>query len=419
MMADVLPIWAARIRAERKSRAWPADEMARRLRDAADAQTRARLPNLDVLVRYVRRWETGAVGVTERYRLLYARAFGIAADELFQVAGEDCSGAFLVVVRPGGALLTPDDEERLMHAAKAPSRLDLRAVDSLETILAEQRRLEDHIGSTPLVEMVRAQLAWLEPLVTDARGSARPQVLDVAAQWAQFAGWLHANTGHADRSLHCLARALEWATEIGDTSMVGSVMSWKGYLAEQAGQVGPMIGLSQAAQRGRTPVGRAYDLYQEARGHALAGDSDKVDRLLEKAGSLANEIRPEHARPWEYYYLAPGFFSMEHGLTYRILGRSDPRRSSDAIRFLTAGLRDLPDDVRSSDWAGDFVCQLAFAYAQVGAPDAAAAQARQAAAIARGTASGTLIAQVQRLHARLTETWPTHPAVAELGDVLR
>lgn len=416
-MTDARPSWATRIRAERKARGWPAEEMARRLRDAADPRTRAQLPALELLVRYVRRWESGAHQVTERYRLLYARVFGVDDEDLFANPRQPDPGVLPAVVVNSG--VTADDEQRLARAAAAPSRLDARVPESLAAILAEQRRLEDQIGSAPLVGPVRAQVDSLGALVVGARGQLRPRVLDVASQWAQFAGWLHVSTGDGDCALHYLSHALEWATEIGDAAMVGSVMSWKGYIAEQAGHVGRMIGLSQAAQRSRTPVGEAYDLYQEARGHALVGDSDQVDRLVDRATCLASKATPDDARPWEYYYFSPGFFSMEHGLTYRILGRIDPSRNDEAIRLLTAGLRDLPDDVRSSDWAGDFIYQLAVAYTQAHEPEAAAAEAAEAAALARRTASDTLLTQVRRLHVQLVERWPNHPTVAELGDALR
>jgi hypothetical protein len=48
--------------------------------------------------------------------------------------------------------------------------------------------LEDSVGSHPLVAPTLAHLRVMEDLPTDARGVLRAEVVDVAAQWAQFAG---------------------------------------------------------------------------------------------------------------------------------------------------------------------------------------------------------------------------------------
>lgn len=237
-MTDERPPWAIRIRTERKARGWPAEEMARRLRDAADSRTRAQLPTLEMLVRYVRRWEAGAHQVTERYRLLYARVFGVDDEELFADTTQNGPDALFAVVESDTPPITPDDEDRLVLATRMPSRLDIETVESLAVILAEQRRLEDHIGSAPLIEPVRAQLATLEALVTEARGPVRPRVLDVAAQWAEFAGWLYTSTERPQQAGARYDRAAEWAMEIGDATMAATVLSFKGHMAYLLGSLG-------------------------------------------------------------------------------------------------------------------------------------------------------------------------------------
>ncbi len=278
--------------------------------------------------------------------------------------------------------LTPDDEERLLRAAQRPGGADLAVVESLGIVLAAQRRIEDSIGSAPLIPAVVTQLNTIEQMVIEARDPVRRPLLDVAAQWSQFAGWLHASVGATGKALAHLNTTQEWATEIGDQAMVGSVMSWRGYVAEHRGHIGPMIGLSQAGQRMRDTVGRVYDLYQEARARALLGQATEVDRLTAIAAEEAQNQRAEDGRPWEYYYYAPGFFTLEHGTAYRILGRADPDRNADAVELLTKGLNNLPAEMRHSEWAGDFVFQLARAYMQAGEHDHAATLADELAELA-------------------------------------
>lgn len=283
-------------------------------------------------------------------------------DDALDVGGELAA----LCPQPTGPL-DGDEEERLVLAARRPARTDMAVVESLAAVLAAQRHLEDAIGSAPLIDPVRAQLASIESMVGDARGPVRIRLLDVAAQWAQFAGWLHTSVEQHRHALTYLSRTLEWATEADDRQLVGAVMSWQGYIAERRGQLGSMIGLSQAAQRVRAgSVGRVYDLYQEARARAMLGEIEPVRRLTHMAEAEAAEARPEAARPWEYYYFFPGFFGLEHGLAYRILGRTDPAFNAAAVEHLTAGLDGLPEGMRHAEWAGDFVYQLVRAYTQAG-----------------------------------------------------
>ena len=58
---------------------WDVPEMARRLRTAAGD---APLPSHDSVIRMIRRWERGTYGISERYELLYAAAFGVDLRDL-------------------------------------------------------------------------------------------------------------------------------------------------------------------------------------------------------------------------------------------------------------------------------------------------------------------------------------------------
>jgi len=73
-MADTLSAW---LREQRVARGWSAAEMGRQLRNAAKANGDNTAPGAAILTSYVRRWETGKIGLTERYRLHYCTALGI------------------------------------------------------------------------------------------------------------------------------------------------------------------------------------------------------------------------------------------------------------------------------------------------------------------------------------------------------
>ena len=70
------------------------------------------------------------------------------------------------------------------------------------------------------------RLAVAENLVREARGPARPELVHVAG--AQFAGWLHANTGQREQADARLSQALQWAVEAGEVNLISEVLSFPG-----------------------------------------------------------------------------------------------------------------------------------------------------------------------------------------------
>lgn len=73
-MLDNLTEW---LRQQRLARGWTIAEMGRQLQQAAKATGDHTVPSTAILASYVRRWEAGKIGLTERYRLHYCTALGI------------------------------------------------------------------------------------------------------------------------------------------------------------------------------------------------------------------------------------------------------------------------------------------------------------------------------------------------------
>jgi transcriptional regulator with XRE-family HTH domain len=390
-----------RLRYERDARGWSRPQLAARLRSAPGDD---HPPEVRQLTDMVKQWERGLHAPNDDYQRRYCHVFSMDIRVLFaELHGAEPPSPWSVP----DPRLSPDDVERLELAVARPARVDGAVVESLGVVLAEQRRLEDGIGSAPVLLVVRAQLGALRGLVTGARGPMRPALVDVAAQWAQFEGWLNIATGDAARARTSLDRAAEHANEIGDADMVGTVMSWRAHLAERLGQVGPMIGMAAAARRDRRGPGHAYDVFQEARGHALAGDQAAALRLLGEARDEVEAADAERARPWEYYYLEPGFFTLETGLTYLYLGELDKRWTGYAVEHLTSGLESLPAGMRRSEWAGEFRYQLGRAYLQGEEAGQAAALAHDLSAMADDLGSSQLAERVAELETMAAGDRPT------------
>jgi hypothetical protein len=274
------PPLARLILAEKQRQSFSFNELAGWIRAAAAANG----SGCGATRQLIRRWMLGQVPHPDYLRWL-ATALKIPVEVVVEAAEaqrREASGAsngstlkaeLALWHTPGvdvDGALTPDDEERIILAVRRPTRIDIRVIDSFTTILAAQRQAEDVLGSASLIRPVTAQLMTIEDLVKNARGSVRPHLVDMGAQWAEYAGWLNTSTGHPAEARAWFDRAYEWAVESADVTLAATALSFKGHLAFLLGQIGPMIGLTQAAQRDPSVwIGqRAYDAYQEARGLA-------------------------------------------------------------------------------------------------------------------------------------------------------
>jgi tetratricopeptide (TPR) repeat protein len=363
-----------------------------------------------------------------QFTLLVSQAYHASAgqpDNTKQfAAASDISKGEIALWRPAGVdiddAFNPDDEERLILAARHPRRSDPGVVDALSRVLSGQRRTEDSIGSALLIEPVKAQLAVVSDLVTEARGDLRTNVLDIGSQWAQFSGWLHASTGQLGEANRLYDLALEWALEADKPNMIATALSMQGHAAWLGAKAGSMIGLSRAAQRDNraSPGVRALAVQQEARGIALAGEAEiaDIDRKFDRAEELAAQAAeaPEDEPPWIYFF-SPDYLILQRGLAYRLAGDY-----AKANELLTAGLSAIPSDMRKADWvASRYLLQLAVNHAKSGDVDAACALAQEINIIARQTYSESLRAAVTSFHKRLSQKWPDNPHVAELGEAIR
>jgi hypothetical protein len=322
-------------------------------------------------------------------------------------------------VDPGGAF-TPDDEERIILAARSPRRYGPGVVDALSVALSGQRRAEDIIGSTSLIEPVKAQLAIVGDLVTEARGDLRASVLDIGSQWAQFSGWLHENNRQLSEANRLYGLALEWALEADKPNMIATALNMRGHVAWTAAEARPMISLSQAAQRDNraSPGVLALAIQQEARGIALSGEAGiaDIDQKLDRAEELAAQAEraPEDEPPWTYFF-SPDYLTLQRGLAYRLLGEY-----AKANELLAAGLSAIPEEMRQSDWvASHYLLQLAVNNAKSGDVSAACTVAHEINIIARRTRSESLRATLIKFYTWLSRNWPNDPQVAELGEALR
>jgi transcriptional regulator with XRE-family HTH domain len=339
----------------------------------------------------------------------------------------DAGGALLAAWEVADALpravavpADPEDRERVALTARHPRRVDAATVSALADVLTATRRLEDQIGSAAVLPGVRGNRALARSLLADARGPIRDRVGALAGELHQYLGWLLVATGHTEQARAEYDAAMALGVEIDDPHLTSLALSYKGHLAWMLDDPRGAIALSRAARRDtRVFIGQqAYNTHQEARGWAMAGDPTTVDRTLGRADKLAERAVARQAdTPPNMYWYSSGFFALQRGLTWHTLG--DPRFAERAVGELTAGLHELAAAERDSEWAAFFIVATAEALTTAGEAERAVAQARQALAACCATRSTQLARALQRAHAQMRDTWPTHSLVRELGDEIR
>ncbi len=329
--------------------------MGRRLVEAADEETRNRLPARETIIRRIKAYEAGHNEPHDPYRMLYARAFGTTETDLF--------GSGWRPVPSLSDAPDPDLYERITKAIERPQRVDAATIEWLERCLDEHRRIEDTVGSGPLLPIVRARLDAITVFAHGAPGQLADRVVAVLGQYAQFIAWMCQDSGDHAAALAWYDRSHGWALEAGDAALAATTL-----LAWSISDAPRCVRLAEAVRwhDGGTTLGvQGMAAQMAGRGHAEMGEAEAARRLLAEAEDLIRAAgeHPEHEPPWMYFY-DDGWFDMQHGSAEPALG-DGPR----AVRFLDRGLATLPEAYRRDRaWFG--TC-LARAHALAGDVEAA------------------------------------------------
>ena len=179
------------LRQQREARGWARREMAHRLTQAAEAVGDTTVPGIDHLCTYIRRWEVGRHGPTERYKLFYCTAFGITPQEYGTAPPPPprpepegrgpvrASGPSPARSLPGTALTAAQlaDPRLAVSIALACHELNQGQAPDERDVLMTAHEGTDHAGryhtiSPAAVEQLRADVARLAGLCDTGEPSA-------------------------------------------------------------------------------------------------------------------------------------------------------------------------------------------------------------------------------------------------------
>ncbi|MGI5206241.1 hypothetical protein ACQEU6_32295 [Spirillospora sp. CA-108201] len=267
MPYETTPQVRARLRRERRTRGWDIPRMAQELRDAADYPHK--MPSVRSLRRYIERWEKGdVVRVTERYRILYTRAFGMSDDALFEDGPE-----------PPPAPKTNEGD-----------------VEAIRGMLAALMTSDRQFGGTRVRQQATDYLTdVIEPrLRGHASDPLRRRLFAVSTEFTLRVAAMNLDADRLAASLTLLGRAASMANESGDPSLTAWVLSRRGEhemhqaaLArrptQKSGYVEQALAYTEGAAgiaRAVPPLGRAFLTTKAALAWSLTGDRARTQRVL-------------------------------------------------------------------------------------------------------------------------------------------
>ncbi|MGH3921682.1 MAG: hypothetical protein ACRDTT_02200, partial [Pseudonocardiaceae bacterium] len=322
-----------------------------------------------------------------------------------------------ILLRAGAAMVLPFSAPgvewpRLVRTIQAPERVDAEIVGYLQRVLEEHDTADNLRGERHLIDVVAAQMRFVDHLRRGARGEVRNELLTVGARYAEFAGWLHHDAGDTQAATYWTDRAMEWAQEAGNDVCVSSILTEKANQAKGQRDADRAISLARAAQRtigSLPPRARAVAMQQEAQGHGLASDELACHRLFDQALELL-AIAEREQDPGPGRWCTEAHIEIQRATCWLRLER--PQQAVDLFEFQLATL-----PVRYHRDRGKYLARQAIAHAANRDPDQAVAVGHKALAIGRETGSARIFAALHRLDAGLAD-WSDLPGVAQFHEAL-
>ncbi len=256
---------------------------------------------------------------------------------------------------------------------------------------------------------MRPVLAQIE-IIGELRRGARPPhagpLLQVLAQYAEMAGWLHQDAGNLAEATSWTRRAGQWAHDAGDAQLAAYALIRRSNIACLAGDHQSAVQLAAAASQARVPRNpriAALAAQQQARGHALGGEFRPCFTLLDQAAVLLSSDpgAPEPGWPPYLRRYDLGVLQEQAAACHRAAGQAEI-----AMSILESKLRATPASLTRD--RGHLAAKLAVAVVLGRHPDPSRAAQFGMAAIdaAHRTGSARIIAELRLLASQLSDRWP-------------
>lgn len=251
-------------------------------------------PGMSISVSRVSEWESWPLGGAKPSPPVLsalARAFGhgCAPEDLVDdLDAEHYTPAEIELIRPGHVPAEP-------IAGPAPTApaggVDAYLVDAFGVQLDTAKIIDGRYGAAAALPSALGVVGGLRALAPDVPDRHRAAALKLAAEAAEFTGWLFRDLADATKAAYWYDQAMEAAQLCGDLSMQGYILIRKSQMAYDARAGHQVRAFAQAILDGPwrlTDHHRAEATLQHLKGQLMCGRAVDVNDAVARARSLSD-----------------------------------------------------------------------------------------------------------------------------------
>ncbi|MGO9082574.1 MAG: helix-turn-helix domain-containing protein [Streptosporangiaceae bacterium] len=283
---------------------------------------------------------------------------------------------------------------------------------SFDFLLEQLRVVGQRVSPGVALPALVAQAHTLRDLANLATGVDQAALLRLAAQYAEYTGWMMQEAGDESAALWWTSQAAQFAAAGGDLVMGVYALVRRSLICLYQEDHQQTIHLAQLAQADVSAPARVRGLaaLREAQGHALAGASGECHRALDRARACLAQAGQESESPVLGTSTVPDPAAMAAGWCLHDLGHPE-----EAIAILGREIARIPLLAHRSRVR--YAARRALAQATAGDVPGACQLTSGFLPEARDVASATVRVDLRRL-ARVLGRWPSNPAVRDIQPAL-
>jgi Helix-turn-helix domain len=300
----------------------------------------------------------------------------------------------------------------LVHLAPVTAEQAESTLAVFSVFFDQLRGLGQRFYSGALLRTLIAQAETLQSLAMSAGNRERALLLELAARYAVYAGWMAQEAGDDDAAIYWTGEAVRLAHAAGQPEMAAYALVRRALISMYRGDAAQTVGFAQQAQSDKHASHRVQGLaaLHEAQGHALTASRTACLRSLDHARDLLDKEAAGDRSPMYGSSTVTDPVTMVTGWCMHDLGRS-----ADAAAVLEGELARLPLDAHRARTRYGIRCALA--YAASGEIERACELTKALLGNAQELSSATIRTDLARL-ARALNRWAGHLPVRELQPEL-
>jgi hypothetical protein len=163
-------------------------------------------------------------------------------------------------------------------------------VVGFQAMLDQSRALGQVLAPADVLPMLLGPTRALRRVAAAAHGDERDAMLQLAARFAEYTGWIAQEAGDEQGAMWWTDRAVEYAGLAGQPDMAAYALVRRGLIALYRHDGRQTVELAQRAQQAtRDPRIRGLAAQREAQGLAVLADRDGALRALDRAADLLDQ----------------------------------------------------------------------------------------------------------------------------------